>query len=195
VAIQHGKAIFNLSASFQVPETGVDHGSPMPDVPDPETLPSYRELMRGYEDVLGPNALAPRPIDLRYVDDPPWMQQAKGPRQPLSRVWLRADGTLPDEPLLHVCLLAFASDMTLLDSILVHHGLSWSGISGASLDHAMWFHRGFRADEWLLYESASPSASGARGLATGRFWTADGRHIATAVQEGLLRPVHHEGQP
>jgi acyl-CoA thioesterase II len=191
VAIQHGKAIFNLSASFHVAEEGFDHGSQMPDVPLPETLPTMPELMRGYEHLLGENARAPRPIDLRYVDDPPWKQQAKGPRQPLSRVWLRADGTLPDEPLLHVCLLAFASDMSLLDSVLVGHGTSWPTITGASLDHAMWFHRGFRADQWLLYESASPSASGARGLATGRFWTADGRHIATVVQEGLLRPPAH----
>ena len=191
VAIQHGRAIFNLSASFHVAESGVDHGSPMPEVPPPHDLPTMRDLMRGYEGVLGENALAPRPIDLRYVDDPPWMQQAKGPRPPLARVWMRADGTLPDQPLLHVCLLAFASDMTLLDSVLVHHALSWPAITGASLDHAMWFHRDFRADEWLLYESASPAASGARGLATGRFWTADGRHIATVVQEGLLRPPQH----
>jgi acyl-CoA thioesterase II len=191
VAIQHGQPIFNLSASFHVAETGVDHGSPMPRVPGPETLPHVHELMRGREGDFGANALAPRPIDLRYVDEPPWTQQDKGAREPLSRVWLRADGTLPDTPLLHVCLLAFASDLTLLDSILVHHGLSWNSISGASLDHAMWFHRTFRADEWLLYESASPSASGARGLATGRFWTADGRHIATVVQEGLIRPPRH----
>jgi acyl-CoA thioesterase II len=191
VAIQHGRPIFNLSASFHVSEPGMEHGSAMPEVPAPEVLPTMRELMRGYEDRLGENALAPRPIDLRYVDDPPWRQEEKGPRPPLSRVWMRADGVLPDQPLLHVCLLAFASDMTLLDSILVHHGLSWPGITGASLDHAMWFHREFRADEWLLYESASPSASGARGLATGRFWTADGRHIATVVQEGLLRPPRH----
>jgi len=190
VAIQHGLPIFHLSASFHRHEDGVDHASPMPDVPPPEVLPSYAERIAGYEDVLGPWARQPRPIDLRYVDDPPWMQREKGPRQPLSRVWMKADGVLPDEPLLHVCALAFASDMTLLDSVLVHHGLAWGreGVSGASLDHAMWFHRSFRADQWLLYESASPSASGARGLATGRFWTADGRHIATVVQEGLLRP-------
>jgi acyl-CoA thioesterase-2 len=102
---------------------------------------------------------------------------------------MRADGVLPDEPLLHVCTLAYASDMTLLDSVLVAHGLAWGydGLAGASLDHAMWFHRPFRADEWLLYESTSPSASGGCGLATGRFWTAGGRHVATVVQEGLFR--------
>jgi acyl-CoA thioesterase-2 len=139
----------------------------------------------------------PRPIDLRYVDDPPWMQREKGPRPPLSRVWMKADGVLPDDPLLQVCALAFASDLTLLDSVLVGHGLSWGpeGVTGASLDHAMWFHRPFRADQWLLYESSSPSASGARGLATGRFWTADGRHIATVVQEGLLRRPRRPPEP
>jgi acyl-CoA thioesterase-2 len=189
VAIQHGLAIFNLSASFHRVEPGVDHASPLPDVPRPETLPSLAERYAGYEDSLGPWARVPRPIDLRYVDDPPWVQRAAGPREPLSRVWMRAHGVLPDEPLLHVCALAYASDMTLLDSVLVVHGLAWGydGLSGASLDHAMWFHRPFRADEWLLYESASPSASGGRGLATGRFWTAEGRHVATVVQEGLLR--------
>jgi acyl-CoA thioesterase II len=190
VAIQHGLPIFHLSASFHRAEPGVDHASPMPEVPAPQTLPTQFERFAGYEEVLGPWARMPRPIDLRYVDDPPWMQREKGPRPPLARVWMKADGRLPDDPLLHVCALAFASDMTLLDSVLVHHGLAWGreGVSGASLDHAMWFHRPFRADEWLLYESTSPSASGARGLATGRFWTADGRHIATVVQEGLLRP-------
>jgi acyl-CoA thioesterase-2 len=190
VAIQHGLPIFNLSASFHRGEDGVDHASTMPDAPPPESLPTQYERTIGYEDRLGAWGRLPRPIDLRYVDDPPWAQQAKGPRQPVSRVWLRADGVLPDDPLLHVCALAFASDLTLLDSVLVHHGLAWGqdGVTGASLDHAMWFHRPFRADEWLLYESTSPSASGARGLATGRFWTADGRHIATVVQEGLLRP-------
>jgi acyl-CoA thioesterase-2 len=104
-------------------------------------------------------------------------------------VWMRADGKLPDEDLLHVCVLTYASDMTLLDSILARHGVYWDldHVLGASLDHALWFHRPFRADEWFLYDSASPTASGARGLATGRFFAADGTLIATVVQEGLLR--------
>src|SRR5262249_3173754 len=141
-------AIFNLAASFHRAEPGLDHGSPMPVVPAPETLPTHWERISGYLDVVPPSARAPRPIDLRYVDDPPWMQREKGPRPPLSRVWMRADGVLPDDPLLHVCALAFASDMTLLDSVLVGHGLAWGseGVTGASLDHAMWFHRSFRAE-------------------------------------------------
>jgi acyl-CoA thioesterase-2 len=131
----------------------------------------------------------PRPIDLRYVDDPPWKQRANGPRGGPSRVWLRADGPLPDEPLLHVCVLTYASDMTLLDSVLTRHGIApgLDDLSMASLDHAMWFLRSFRADEWLLYVSTSPSASGGRGLASGRFYAADGRHVVSVVQEGLIR--------
>lgn len=188
VAIQHGKPIFSLSASFHRPEQGVDHESPMPDVPEPEGLPTLAERYRPYLDRMGALARLPRPIDLRYVDPPPW-EQSPVPREPRSRVWMRADGVMPDDPLLHVCMLTYASDMSLLDSVLVGHGLSWGRdqVMAASLDHAMWFHREFRADEWLLYESVSPSASGARGLAEGRFWTRGGRHIATVVQEGLLR--------
>ncbi|MBI3686589.1 MAG: acyl-CoA thioesterase II [Actinobacteria bacterium] len=194
-AIQHGLVIFNLSASFHRTEPGVDHGSPLPEVPAPETLPTLAERYAGHEDVLGVWTRLPRPIDLRYVDDPPWVRRSGDDREPVSRVWMRVDGVLPDDPLLHVCALAYASDMTLLDSVLATHGLAWGydGLTGASLDHAMWFHRSFRADEWLLYESVSPSASGARGLATGRFWTADGRHVATVVQEGLLRLPTRDG--
>jgi acyl-CoA thioesterase-2 len=131
----------------------------------------------------------PRPIDLRYVSEPPWISRGKGPREARNQVWMRADGQLSDDPLLHVCVLAYASDMTLLDSVLARHGVYWwtDKVVGASLDHAMWFHRPFRADEWVLYDCESPSASGARGLATGRFFSQDGRLIATVVQEGLLR--------
>jgi acyl-CoA thioesterase-2 len=100
---------------------------------------------------------------------------------------MRADGKLPDDQLLHVCVLTYCSDMTLLDAVLARHGVYWGSVRGASLDHALWFHRPFRADEWFLYDSMSPSASNARGLATGRFFTRTGSHIATVVQEGLLR--------
>jgi acyl-CoA thioesterase II len=190
VAIQHGKAIFSLSASFARPEPGIDHQSELPDVPDPESLPTLAERIAPYADRLGGFARLPRPIDLRYVDPPPWEQRLVGPRREArSRVWMRAAGKLPDDPLLHVCALTFASDLTLLDSVLVRHGLAWGfGVTaGASLDHAMWFHREFRADEWLLYDATSPTASGARGLATGTIWTRDGRHVVSVVQEGLLR--------
>jgi acyl-CoA thioesterase-2 len=189
IAVQHGETIFSLSASFQLEQDGIDHQSPMPDAPDPETLPP---LVNRYGDT--PQAAEfyramPKPIDLRYVDDPPWKQHAKGPRAGMSRVWMRADGKLPDDPLLHVCVLTYASDMTLLDSVLVRHGLApgLDDLSMASLDHAMWFERPFRADEWLLYAASSPSASGGRGLAAGRFYTRDGRQVCSVVQEGMIR--------
>ena len=188
VGIQHGKAIFNLQASFQVVETGLEHARTMPDVPGPEQLLTLSERMRPYADELGGWYTRPRPIDIRYVGDPPRIAQELGEPVPHSQVWMRADGTLPDDPLLHVCAVTFASDMTLLDSTLLAHGRAWGtgDVVGASLDHAMWFHRPFRADEWVLYDCESPTASGSRGLATGRFFSQDGALLATVVQEGLL---------
>ncbi|WP_158882746.1 acyl-CoA thioesterase II [Amycolatopsis anabasis] len=191
VAVQHGKAIFSLSASFQKEEPGIEHTSEeMPDVPAPESLPTLRERVEGYfGETIAALRDRPRPIDIRYVNDPPWVTRETGERRPHNRVWMRADGKLPDLQLLHVCVLTYASDMTLLDSVLARHGVYWDldKVLGASLDHALWFHRPFRADEWFLYDSASPTASGARGLATGRFFAQDGTLIATVVQEGLLR--------
>jgi acyl-CoA thioesterase-2 len=188
VAVQRGKAIFSLSASFHQVEPGVEHAEAMPDVSPPDELPSRVDSLAKFADKLGPFATAPRPIDVRYVTDPPWELRGKGSAA-RSQVWMRADGTLPDDELLHVCVLTYASDMTLLDSILVRHGVYWGfdKVLGASLDHALWFHRPFRADEWFLYDCASPSASGARGMATGRFFAQDGTLLATVVQEGLLR--------
>ncbi|WP_043660897.1 acyl-CoA thioesterase II [Thermocrispum municipale] len=191
IAIQHGKAIFALSASFQIAEDGIEHtGVELPDVPEPESLPTLPERMADYSEELGGFARR-RPIDLRYVNDPPWVTRGSDERNHRNQVWMRADGELPDDPLLHVCVLTYASDMTLLDSVLARHGVFWGmdKVLGASLDHALWFHRPFRADEWFLYDTESPTASGARGLATGRFFTRDGRLIATVVQEGLLRVV------
>jgi acyl-CoA thioesterase-2 len=188
VGVQRGKAIFALSASFQQVEPGVEHADSMPAVPPPDDLPSRLESIREVADKLGPMATMPRPIDIRYVTSPPWERRGEG-SETHNQVWMRADGTLPDDDLLHVCVLTYASDMTLLDSILVRQGVYWGfdKVLGASLDHAVWFHRPFRADEWFLYDSVSPSASGARGLATGRFFAQDGTLIATVVQEGLLR--------
>jgi acyl-CoA thioesterase-2 len=189
VAVQHGKTIFSLSASFQLDQPGIDHQSEMPDAAPPESLPTLEERYADSPDAAAFFKTLPRPIDLRYVDDPPWQQHANGPRTGLTRVWMRANGRLPDDVLTHVCVLTFASDMTLLDSVLVRHGLApgIDPISMASLDHAMWFERPFRADEWLLYASESPSASGSRGLATGRFFAQDGRQVASVVQEGMIR--------
>jgi acyl-CoA thioesterase-2 len=188
-AVQRGKAIFALSASFQLDEEGMEHSEPMPDVPPPDSLPSYAERVAPLGELLQERLLRPRPIDLRYVTEPAWLSRAAGPRDARNQVWMRADGTLPDDQLLHVCVLTYCSDMTLLDSVLARHGVYWGldDVNGASLDHALWFHRPFRADEWVLYDCTSPTASGARGLATGRFFTQSGAHIATVVQEGLLR--------
>ncbi len=190
VAIQHGRPIFNMSASFQIDEVGFEHEVPMPSVPRPEGLASMPELMAPYADELDGWYTRPRPIDVRYVDDPPRIARDAGSREPFSRVWMRADGQLPDDPLLHVCAVVFASDMTLLDPTLLVHGLSWGSGGGmfvASLDHAMWFHRRFRADEWFLYDQQSPWTGGARGLAQGSIFTGDGHLAVSVVQEGLLR--------
>ena len=190
LAIQHGDPIFVLSASFQLPQGGIDHQAGMPPAPPPDTLPTLAERYEGFEDLWSVMRQIPQAFDVRYVDDPPWVQRGQGPRESQPhRIWLKADGTLPDDPLLHVCAVTFASDMNLLDSVLVHHGLAarLDPISMASLDHAMWFHRQFRADDWLLYVSSSPSASGGRGLATGQFYSRDGRLVASVTQEGMIR--------
>jgi acyl-CoA thioesterase-2 len=191
-ATQHGRAIFILTASFMLPEDGPEHQDVMPAAPDPESLPTYEERFAPIADLFPNRRRKPRPIDLRYVDDPPFLAAVKGDaeaREPNSQVWLRAAGALPDDPLLHVCVLAYASDMTLLDSVLAPHGIDWTGRISfiASLDHAMWFHDVFRADEWLLYDQHSPWAGNARGLARGSIFTHDGRLVCSVVQEGLVR--------
>ncbi|HEX6568105.1 MAG TPA: acyl-CoA thioesterase II [Acidimicrobiales bacterium] len=188
-AIQHGKVIFNLSASFQVPEAGFDHAFPMPDVPPPDGLPTMRERLSRAGVEPAPWLDRPRPIDIRHVDWPaPDGTRAPDPRQ---NVWLRADGRLPDDPILHTIVLTYASDMTLLDTATLPHGGSWFDPSRfmASLDHAMWFHRPFRADDWLLYTQDSPNASGGRGLSRGLVFTRTGTLVATVMQEGLIRTV------
>ena len=189
VGIQHGRAIFNLAASFQVEERGLEHATAMPDVPAPESLVRLEDRMRPYADELGGWFTRPRPIDVRYVGDPPRVARDRPEREPGSQVWMRADGDLPDDPLLHVCAVTFASDMTLLESTLLPHGKSWGtgDVLGASLDHAMWFHRPFRADDWWLYDQESPWTGGARGLSRGSIYTRDGALAVSVVQEGLLR--------
>ncbi|NMI01183.1 acyl-CoA thioesterase II [Pseudonocardia sp. K10HN5] len=187
LAIQHGEAIFSLSASFQLVQEGLEHSQPMPPgVPDPESLPDLgRRIVDGGEG--GWLADIPRPLDIRLVDEPVWSSKRPGASDDPIRVWMRADGTLPEDRLLHVCLLTYASDLTLLGSVVARHDVRSTEVQMASLDHAMWFHQPFRADEWLLYQCFSPSASGGRGLATGRFYTTDGRLVASTMQEGLVR--------
>jgi acyl-CoA thioesterase II len=188
VAIQHGRAIFNLQASFHGPEPGPDHQLPMPThVPDPESLEDWHTRMAPYKDQMGDLYDRPRPIDVRYVDGDPISR--KGVPTEGQRVWLRADGQLPDDPVVHACVVTYASDMTLLDTTVLPFGLAWDspGMQMASLDHAMWFHRPFRADEWLLYDQHAFSTGAGRGLAGGAIFTADGRLVVSVVQEGLAR--------
>ncbi len=188
--IQHGKTIFTLSASFHRDEPGVEHADPMPDVPPPDAIATTAERM---EKLFGPSVREwydGNPIDIRHIG-PLSFEAERDPslRTTRNMVWLRVDGDLPDDPLLHVCLMTYASDMTLLDSVLLAHGLSWADgrTTGASLDHAMWFHGPFRADRWLLYAQDSPVARGSRGLARGEVYTSDVDLVVSVVQEGLVR--------
>ncbi|TDC88280.1 acyl-CoA thioesterase II [Actinomadura sp. 7K507] len=190
-AVQHGKAIFTLSASFQIAEEGPAHQSAMPDAPAPETLPDGLERLTPlFGEVGAREFVTRRPFDIRHATPLSW-EAAKDPSlaTPVSKVWLKVDGELPDDPLLHVCLMTYASDMTLLDTVLLNHGLAWGDkrTMGASLDHAMWFHRPFRADDWLLYYQDTPFAGGARGLARGQVFTRSGELVVSVMQEGLVR--------
>jgi acyl-CoA thioesterase II len=192
-AIQHGKPIFTLSASFHDPERGLEHAKPMPAARPPEELRSNAERLAEAMGEPLPAHLARTPIELRSVGP----MSAEVTRDPSLRaqhehsnlVWVRVTETLPDDPLLHVCLMTYISDLTLLETALLEHGVSWldEGVSGASLDHAMWFHRPFRADQWLLYAQESPVAAGGRVLARGEVFTAEGDLVVSVVQEGLIR--------
>ncbi len=195
VAIQHGRPIFNLQASFHVDEPGPDHQDPMPAVQMAEDLPTFQAQMAQFRDRFSPDMAEwlerERPIDQRPTELPSWMDP--GPRAPRQDVWIRANGSLPDDPLLHVCVVVYASDLTILDTAMLPHGNSYreDEFQIASLDHAMWFHRPFRADSWLLYHQRSQSASSARGIAEGSIFTSDGRLAVTVIQEGLMRPIRH----
>jgi acyl-CoA thioesterase-2 len=188
VAIQHGKAIFNLQCSFHTDESSLDHEVPMPEAPDPETLPTVQERLKDVAKIWDGFFERPRPIDQRFIGDLPWMRTESDP-DAHQQLWFRADGTLPDDPLLHAAVVAYASDMTMYDSILHRHRIRWEddNFMGASLDHCMWFHRPFRADAWLLFDQESPTASGARGLARGLLFSQAGDLVVSVVQEGLVR--------
>ena len=191
VAIQHGRPIFNFAASFQAAETGVDHQRAMPEAASPESLQSETELRAALRDKLPGKvrvALArERAIEIRPVQPDDLMPSA--PREPVSDYWLRARGPLPDDFALHQAMLAYASDFGLLRTAMLPHGLHFMqpDLQVASLDHAMWFHRPFRMDDWLLYKTDSPSASGARGFCRGSLHARDGRLVASVAQEGLIR--------
>jgi acyl-CoA thioesterase-2 len=191
VAIQHGRAIFHLSASFHVDEPGMSHQFPMPDVPGPESLRSMAERLEPHRETFAEWFERPHPIEQRHIGPLPFSARASS--DPTQRLWIRADGVLPDDDLLHACVAAYASDMSLFDTMLAPHDITWEDphFMGASLDHCMWFHRPFRMDEWLLYDMDSPSTFGARGLARGFFFTRQGELVVSMVQEGLMRRVGH----
>ena len=198
VAIQRGEAIFNMSSSFHVEESGVEHQVSMPDAPPPESLPSNEErlkeaLAKTQHQLFQFLLNLERPIEIRDTD-------AYDPLNPKPRtgrhcVWFRTRERLPDDPLLHQCALTYASDLSLLDSSVQYHGLSYYNpeLIAASLDHALWFHRPFRADDWLLYVTESPSAGASRGFNLGSIFARDGRLVASAAQEGLMRVVRPRG--
>ncbi|GAA0948039.1 MULTISPECIES: acyl-CoA thioesterase [Streptomyces] len=194
VAIQQGRTIFNLTASFHSPEPGIEQQLPMPDVPGPEGLPTLADEVRAHLGTL-PEAFARmerrQPFDIRYVERLRWTDEELKGAEPRSAVWMRAVGALGDDPLVHTCALTYASDMMLLDAVRVPVEPLWGprGFDMASLDHAMWFHRPFRTDEWFLYEQESPVATGGRGLARGRIYDRAGRLLVSVVQEGLFRPL------
>ena len=194
VAIQHGRAIFTLSTSFHDEEPGFEHQFPMPEAPDPESLPTLAERLGPVREQLG-RWLVRQPIDQRHIGSLPWLRSE--PEAPAQRLWIRADGALGDDPLLHACVATYASDMSLFDTILRPHPVSWDDPSfmGASVDHCMWFHRPFRVDEWLLFDTDSPVAYGARGIARGFFFDRAGHLVVSMVQEGLARVRHGAGSP
>jgi acyl-CoA thioesterase-2 len=191
VAIQHGRPIFNMSISFQVPEEGFSHQFDMPEAPAPESLPDEQELREEWAAQL-PEEYADsfnreRPIEIRPVDPMNMFHPEKRP--PRQMCWMKSRGPLPDDPRLHQCVLAYLSDWSLLDTATLPHAVSFlqDNMQMASLDHAMWFHRPFRADRWLLYVQDSPSASSSRGLNRGLVYDREGSLVASAAQEGLMR--------
>jgi acyl-CoA thioesterase-2 len=191
VAIQHGQQIFNMAASFQATEDGFEHQVTMPEVPGPEGLPDSSQLPSELLERLPERVRRffeqPRPFEFRSVQPMDYLRRRIA--EPTRQLWFRAVGRLPDDEKLHRCLLAYVSDFFLLDTATLPHGASFlhGSLVMASIDHAMWFHRPLRVDEWLLYATESPSASGARGFARAGLFSRDGRLVASTAQEGLVR--------
>lgn len=198
VASQEGRPILNLTASFQRHEEGLHHiDAEMPDVPPPEELEPEVDVRRRYAEQARPEArhhfLSPRPVEMRAVEGRHWMNPQPAP--PRSHSWFKTVAPLPDDPRIHRAVLAYTSDMSLLGTCALPHGLSWARgeVVSASLDHAVWFHEPFRADEWLLYATDSPWSGGGRGFNRGRIFTRDGRLVASVAQEGMIRKIVPKG--
>ena len=186
---QDGTLLATVMLSYLAGGRGLEHNVQPPDVADPETLPSIKELLRGYEEKVPLFVNALQPIEWRYTNDPSWVMREKGAQLDHNRVWVKADGVLPDDPLLHTATMLYCSDTTVLDSIITTHGLSWGfdRIFAATVNHSVWFHRQVNFADWVLYSTSSPVAADSRGLGTGYFFDRTGRPVATVVQEGLVK--------
>jgi acyl-CoA thioesterase-2 len=188
-ARQDGTLLSSTMISYMSGGAGLEHAVAPPEVPEPHTLPSIGELLRGYEKTVPHFVNALQPIDWRYTNDPSWVMREKGDRLAHNRVWLKALGAMPDDPLMHTATMLYASDTTVLDSIITTHGLSWGfdRIFAASTNQSVWFHRQVDFDDWVLYSTTSPVAADSRGLGTGHFFDGAGQVIATVVQEGVVK--------
>lgn len=187
-AYQSGEPILSMIASFQHVDEGLEHQTEMPDVPDPESLPGAADVLAGVDHPVAQFWATQRAFDLRHVEESVYLTAARE-RSSRQAVWMRARGSMPDDPQLHRAALGYASDYAILEPTLREHGVAWStpGLKVASLDHAMWWHRDGRADEWLLYVQESPAAIGGRGLSLGRIFSRDGVLLASVAQEGMIR--------
>lgn len=188
-AMQGDTLVATTLFSYLSGGAGLEHSIAAPVVAEPETLPKLQELLRGYEETVPGFVKAPHPIEWRYANDPAWVMRDKGGRLDHNRVWVKADGALPEDPMLHNAMLVYSSDTTVLDSIITSHGLSWGfdRIFAASANHSVWFHRPVRLDDWVLYSTSSPVAADSRGLGSGHFFDRSGQLIATVVQDGVLK--------
>ncbi len=188
-AVQDGTLLSSAMISYMSGGRGLEHSVDPPQVAEPHTLPTIGELLRGYEDTVPHFVNALRPIEWRYTNDPAWVMRTKGDRLPYNRVWLKALGAMPDDPVLHTATMLYSSDTTVLDPVITTHGLSWGfdRIFAASANHSVWFHRQVNFDDWVLYSTSSPVAADSRGLGSGHFFDRSGQLIATVVQEGVLK--------
>jgi acyl-CoA thioesterase II len=188
-AVQDGVLLSTAMISYMSGGRGLEHAVDPPEVAEPHTRPSLRALLRGYEETVPHFVNALQPIEWRYTNDPSWIMRKKGERLTHNRVWLKAAGVLPDDPMLHTATMIYSSDTTVLDSVITTHGLSWGfdRIFAASANHTMWFHRQVNFDDWVLYSTSSPVAADSRGLGTGHFFDRSGQVVATVVQEGVLK--------
>ncbi len=188
-AVQDGNLLASAMVSYLSGGHGLEHGVDAPEVHAPHMLPPISEYLRGYEDTVPGFVNALHPIEWRYANDPAWVMRKKGGRLPYNRVWMKADGTMPEDPLLHTAAMVYSSDTTVLDSIITTHGLSWGfdRIFAVTVNHSVWFHRQVKFDDWVLYATTSPVAADSRGLGTGHFFDRNGAILATVVQEGIVK--------